>query len=141
METAAKFGAEVLPSDEKLLSKVLEQTNGEGAPVVVEATGNVKAMESTVDLVASGGRVVLLGLVKKGMPVTFPGLDFTRKEMTVVGSRASVGCFPEALELLAGGAIHYPGVASEFDMWDGPRLIADLAQNPGKLHKAVLTRG
>jgi L-gulonate 5-dehydrogenase len=140
-ETAAKLGAEVLPSDEKLLAKVLEQTNGEGAPVVVEATGNVKAMESTVDLVASGGRVVILGLVKKGMPVTFPGLDFTRKEMTVVGSRASVGCFPEALELLAGGAIHYPRVATEFDMWDGPRLIADLAQNPGKLHKAVLTRG
>jgi L-gulonate 5-dehydrogenase len=141
IETAEKLGAEVLPSDDKLLARVLEQTNGEGAPVVVEATGNVKAMESTVDLVASGGRVVILGLVKKGTPVTFQGLDFTRKEMTVVGSRASVGCFPEALELLASGAVHYPEVASVFDMWDGPRLIADLAQNPGKLHKAVLTLG
>jgi len=141
METAAKLGAEVLPSGDALLPKVLEQTNGEGAPVVVEATGNVKAMESAVDLVASGGRIIILGLLKKGTPVTFPGLDFTRKEMTVVGSRASVNCFPESLKLLASGAIHYPQVKSEFDMWDGPELIADLAQNPGKLHKAVLMRG
>jgi L-gulonate 5-dehydrogenase len=141
LETAAQLGAEVYPSDATLLPKVLEQTNGEGAPVVIEATGNVKAMEATVDLVASGGRIVIVGLVKKGTPVTFPGLDFTRKEMTIVGSRASVGCFPESLQLLASGAIHYPEVASAFDMWEGPRIIADLAQNPGKLHKAVLTRG
>ncbi|HET6413191.1 MAG TPA: zinc-binding alcohol dehydrogenase family protein [Anaeromyxobacter sp.] len=141
METAAKLGAEVLPSGDALLPKVLEQTRGEGAPVVVEATGNVKAMESTVDLVASGGRIVILGLLKKGTPVTFPGLDFTRKEMTVVGSRASVNCFPESLKLLASGAVHYPRVKSEFDMWDGPEIIKDLAQNPGKLHKAVLVRG
>lgn len=141
LETAAKLGAEVYPSDEQLLPRILEQTNGEGAPVVVEATGSVKAMEATVDLVASGGRIVIVGLVKKGTPVTFPGLDFTRKEVTIVGSRASVGCFPESLQLLASGAIHYPKVATEFDMWDGPAIIADLAQNPGKLHKAVLTRG
>jgi L-gulonate 5-dehydrogenase len=140
LQTAAELGATVFPSDANLLPKVLEQTNGEGAPVVVEATGSVQAMESTVDLVASGGRVVIVGLVKKGTPVTFPGLDFTRKEMTIVGSRASVGCFPESLRLLSSGAIHYPKVATEFDMWDGPRIIADLAQNPGKLHKAVLTR-
>jgi hypothetical protein len=25
-------------------------------------------------------------------------------------------------------------------MWEGPGIIADLAQNPGKLHKAVLVR-
>ena len=141
LETAAKLGAEVYPADEQLLPSILEQTNGEGAPVVVEATGSVKAMEATVDLVASGGRIVIVGLVKKGTPVTFPGLDFTRKEVTIVGSRASVGCFPESLQLLASGAIHYPKVATEFDMWDGPAIIADLAENPGKLHKAVLTRG
>jgi len=140
LETAAKFGAEVFPSDGDLLPRILEQTNGEGAPVVVEATGSAKVMESTVDLVAAGGRIVIVGLVKKGTPVAFPGLDFTRKEMTILGSRASARCFPESLQLLASGAVHYPKVATEFDMWEGPRIIADLAQNPGKLHKAVLMR-
>ena len=140
LEMAARLGAEILLSDEKLLPTILEKTNGEGASVVIEATGNVKAMEQTVDLVASGGRIVIVGLVKKGSPVTFPGLDITRKEMTILGSRASVRCFPESLELLASGAIRYPMVATEFDIWEGPRVIKELAENPGKLHKAVLVR-
>jgi threonine dehydrogenase-like Zn-dependent dehydrogenase len=140
LEMAATLGAEVMLADEKLLPAVLEQTNGEGAPIVIEATGNVKAMEQTVDLVTAGGRIVIVGLVKKGTPVTFPGLDLTRKEMNIIGSRASVGCFPEALKLLASGAVQYPKVATEFDMWEGPRIIAELAENPGKLHKAVLVR-
>jgi len=141
LEWAAKLGAEVHLSDDKLLATILERTNGEGVPVVMEATGNVKAMEQTVELVTSGGRIVIVGLVKKGTAVTFPGLDFTRKEMTIVGSRASVRCFPESLELLASGAIRYPSVATEFDMWDAPRIFGNLADNPGKVHKAVLVRG
>lgn len=141
LETAARFGAKTLPADENLLKNILEQTNGEGAPVVVEATGSPKAMEQTVDLVASGGRIVILGLVKQGVTVTLPGLDFTRKEMTVVGSRASVNCFPEALELLASGAVTYPEIATEFSLWDAPQVFADLAENPARVHKGVLVRG
>ena len=98
--------AEPLPGGEELLGAALDFTHGEGFPVVMEATGAVTAMEQSVELVASGGRVVIVGLVKPGTGVTFPGLDFTRKELTVVGSRASVGCFPEALALLASGTIH-----------------------------------
>lgn len=140
MAMGGRLGAEVLRADERLLPTILERTNGEGAPVVVEATGNVAAMQQTVDLVAAGGRIVIVGLVKKGTAVTFPGLDLTRKEMTIVGSRASVGCFPESLSLLASGAIRYPSVATEFDMWEAPRIIRELSENPGKLHKAVLLR-
>jgi L-gulonate 5-dehydrogenase len=141
LTTAAQLGAETIPADEHLLATVLERTHGEGMPVVIEATGNPKAMEQTVDLVAAGGRIVIVGLVKQGVGVTFPGLDFTRKEMTIVGSRASVGCFPEALELLASGAIHYPAIATEFPMWDAPEIFAMLANDPGKIHKGVLMVG
>jgi threonine dehydrogenase-like Zn-dependent dehydrogenase len=140
LETAAKLGAETVPSGEKLLATILEQTDGEGAPVVIEATGNPKAMEQTVDLVAPGGRIVIVGLVKQGTMVSLPGLDFTRKEMTVVGSRASVNCFPESLELLASGAITYPQVATEFDLWEAPQVFATLAEKPGSVHKGVLVR-
>lgn len=138
LETAARFGAETLPAGDHLLERILEQTNGEGAPVVVEATGSPRVMEQTVDLVASGGRIVILGLLKQGVTVSLPGLDFTRKEMTVVGSRASVNCFPEALQLLANGTVTYPQVATEFSLWDSPQVFHDLAENPGMIHKGVL---
>jgi L-gulonate 5-dehydrogenase len=140
MERARKLGAQALAADDSLLRNVLEQTNGEGAPVVIEATGSVKAMEQTVDLVAAGGRIVIVGLVKQGVGVTFPGLDFTRKEMTVVGSRASVDCFPESLALLAGGAISYPQVATEFSMWDAPQVFAEIDEHPGAVYKGILVR-
>jgi 2-desacetyl-2-hydroxyethyl bacteriochlorophyllide A dehydrogenase len=138
LEFAKQLGAGVLKADQDLLKNVLEQTNGEGAPVVIEATGNTKAMEQTVDLVAAGGRIVIVGLVKQGLGVTFPGLDFTRKEMTIVGSRASVRCFPEAIELLASGAIQYPNVATEFSMWEAPGVFSRLAEDPAAVHKGVL---
>ena len=138
LEFARELGAEALKADDTLAQRVMELTNGEGAPVVIEATGNAKAMESTVELVAAGGRIVIVGLVKKGTMVSFPGLDFTRKEMTIVGSRASVNCFPESLELLAAGKIRYPKVASEFSMWDAPQVFAKLDAEPGSVHKGVL---
>lgn len=140
LQTAARFGAETFLVDDNFVPTILERTHGEGMPVVMEATGDPKAMEQTVDLVAAGGRIVILGLLKQGMKVSLPGLDFTRKEMTIVGSRASVNCFPEALELLANGSITYPQIATEFSLWDAPGVFADLVEHPGKIHKGVLIR-
>jgi threonine dehydrogenase-like Zn-dependent dehydrogenase len=138
LQTAAELGAQTLRADDQLLEQVLAQTQGEGAPVVIEATGNPKAMEQTAALVAAGGRIVIVGLVKQGVAIAFPGLDFTRKEMTIVGSRASVNCFPEALALLAAGHITYPHKATTFSMWDAPDVFAELDSRPGAIHKGVL---
>jgi threonine dehydrogenase-like Zn-dependent dehydrogenase len=103
LKIACRLGADVIQVDDEIVSAVLDKTHGEGAPVVIEATGTVKAVEQAVSLVAAAGRIVVVGLLKEGAIVQFPGLDLTRKEMTIVGSRASVNCFPESLELLAGG--------------------------------------
>jgi L-gulonate 5-dehydrogenase len=137
LSTAAELGATPITGGAGLLERVLEITSGEGMPLVMEATGAVPAMEQTIDLVAAGGRIVILGLVKQGTGVTFPGLDFTRKEVTILGSRASVDCFPEALALLASDKIHYPKIASRFALPEAPTVFKTLADNPMALHKAV----
>lgn len=138
METGRKLGAEVLPAGPTLLQAILDRTDGDGAPVVIEATGAVKAIEQTPELVAPGGRIIILGLVPHGAQVSIPGLDFTRKEMTIVGSRASVNCFPESLKLLAEGKVLYPSIATEFEMWQAPEVFAELADRPDAVHKGVL---
>jgi L-gulonate 5-dehydrogenase len=137
LEIAQRLGAQTIQADDALIEKALAQTSGEGAPVVVEATGNPKVMQSTVDLVAAGGRIVIVGLVAKGIGVSFPGLEFTRKELSILGSRTESGCFPEALALLASAKIKYPEVATEFDLWSAPAVFAELAENPSKTHKGV----
>ena len=135
---AEKLGAETLPAGDDLLPALLARTDGEGAPVVIEATGNVRVMEQTVDLVAAGGRIVIVGLVNRGVGVTYPGLDFTRKEVTVLGSRTSTNCFPEALDLLATGILRLPHAACQREMWDAPQIFGELADRPGEILKTVL---
>jgi L-gulonate 5-dehydrogenase len=139
LAVAAKLGAETILAGAELLPTILGQTGNAGADVVIEATGAPAAIESTIDLVAPGGRIVIVGLVKKGTNVSFPGLDFTRKEVNLLGSRNSTNAFPEAIALLAAGAIHYPAVATKFSLWEGPEVFARLHANPAYLHKGVLT--
>ncbi len=137
LRSAAELGAEPLQAGEGLLDRVRELTKGEGMPVVIEATGNAQAMEQTADLVAAGGRIVIVGLVKKGLKISFEGLDFTRKEMTIVGSRASTDCFPESLALIASGKIRYPDIGTRFSLSQAPEVFMKLVDKPGALHKAV----
>ncbi|WDR03560.1 zinc-binding dehydrogenase [Devosia algicola] len=138
--TAAHLGAQTLDAGPGLLENVMKLTNGEGMPVVMEATGNAKVMESTTDLVAAGGRVVIVGIVPAGTSISFPGLDLTRKEMSIVGSRASVDCFSESLELLASGAIRYPEIASRFEPEQAVAVFDRLVEPNHGLHKVVFTR-
>src|SRR5688572_20150741 len=137
LDFARSLGIETIKADE-LLEAVQQQTGGEGAAVVIEATGNPDAMEQTVELVASGGRIVIVGLVRQGVNVVIPGLDITRKEITLLGSRASVNCFPVALQLLASGKIQYPKVATRLSMWDAPAVFDKVVKDPTSMHKGVL---
>ena len=136
LETAREFGASPLPAN-GVSDEVSRLTNGEGMPVVIEATGVASVMEQTIGLVAAGGRIVIVGLVKKGTPVQLAGLDLTRKEVTLHGSRASVDCFPEALRLLASGAVRYPRIATRVGLPDAPGVFARLAESADAYHKAV----
>ena len=137
LATSAELGAIPLAAGDTLLDQVMGLTHGEGMPVVIEATGNINAIEQTAELVAAGGRIVIVGLVKKGTAISFEGLDITRKEMTIIGSRASTGCLPESLDLLASGKIRYPNFGSKLNLTDAPSIFAELAQNPSAFHKGV----
>jgi L-gulonate 5-dehydrogenase len=140
LETAAWLGATALSPD-NLLDQVLALTSGEGMPVVMEATGAPAVMEQTIHLVAAGGRIIIVGLAKRGETVTFPGLDLTRKEVTLHGSRASSGCFPEALQLLARRQIRYTSVATALPLERAPETFALLGRDHAAVHKAVFLPG
>jgi 2-desacetyl-2-hydroxyethyl bacteriochlorophyllide A dehydrogenase len=137
LEIAARLGAAILPSDDKLPEAVLAQTKGEGMPVVIEATGSSGAIEMTPHLVAAGGRIVIVSLLNQGMMVSLPGFELIRKEMTILGSRASYQCFPEALQLLADHTIRYTESASTFALRNAPEVFNALAADKSRVQKAV----
>jgi len=63
-QKAAEMGADVLldPSETDPVAAVLEQTNGAGAEVVLEMSGNARAIDQGTRMLARGGRMSLLGL-------------------------------------------------------------------------------
>ena len=103
---AKKFGADVIidPLKNDTAEKILDLTGGEGVGVVIEATGVAKVMESCENLVAAGGRIVIAGLTNE--KVAFTGINFTKREMTVIGTRNSAGEFPAVINAIASGQTH-----------------------------------
>ncbi|HEY4965368.1 MAG TPA: alcohol dehydrogenase catalytic domain-containing protein [Puia sp.] len=138
LEVAAVLGAETLLADGSLEEKVLAITNGEGMPVVIEASGVPTVMEQAIRLVAAGGRVTMIGLIKKGKAISFEGLDLTRKELTIHGSRNEKGAFPEAIRLLHSGCLKFPEMATLNKMDMAPEIFAQLAEKPDTYFKSIL---
>jgi len=100
---AAELGAAVCvdPAREPLAEAVGEFTDGYGAHVVLDATGEVEAAESTFALVGSAGRVVILTLSAE--PIRVRPWQLVRQELTVLGSRLSRVDFGELVQLAASG--------------------------------------
>ena len=75
----------------------------EGVDLVVETAGTADAVTHALALVRPGGRVVLTGLPHEPTPVSFFGV--VRREVTIIGSMIYQDEFPEALRLVAEGAV------------------------------------
>lgn len=60
-------------------------TNKEMSPVVIDATGNLKAIESGLSFLSHGGRYVLVGLQKEDFTFNHP--EFHKREATLMSSR------------------------------------------------------
>jgi 2-desacetyl-2-hydroxyethyl bacteriochlorophyllide A dehydrogenase len=76
---------------------------GEQADVVFDATGNAFAMGKSLEAVATGGRLVFVGLTRD--PVSIDDALFHRKEITILSSRNSFGLFPRIIKLIENGRI------------------------------------
>ena len=79
-------------------------TQGRMAEAVIECSGAAPAIRSALDYVSYAGHIALVGWPKAEIPL--PTAFFTKKELTVRGSRNSVGQFPESLRLIAEGKIY-----------------------------------
>ena len=60
-------------------------TGGDFFDVVFDATGNARAMEASFGLVAHGGTLVMVGVLKAD--ITFSDAEFHKREMTVLATR------------------------------------------------------
>ncbi len=79
----AQYG--VNPSTEDAMEKISEITHGDMPSVVIDATGNLKAINQAFSYMAHAGRYVLIGLQKGEIVVSHP--EFHKREATLMSSR------------------------------------------------------
>jgi 2-desacetyl-2-hydroxyethyl bacteriochlorophyllide A dehydrogenase len=87
LELAREYGADLTinPLHEDALSKVFGATNGKGASLIIEATGNVKVIPLAFKLAAHGGRIVCVGLMEETVPIPF-NLEFLSRELSLIAA-------------------------------------------------------
>jgi 2-desacetyl-2-hydroxyethyl bacteriochlorophyllide A dehydrogenase len=73
------------PVKENVIEKLQQITNGDMPGVIIDATGNLKAIKQSFQYMAHGGRYVLVGLQKEEISVSHP--EFHKREATLMSSR------------------------------------------------------
>ncbi|WP_440876012.1 zinc-binding alcohol dehydrogenase family protein [Thalassotalea sp. PLHSN55] len=85
-------------------AQLSELTQGEFPTVIIDCTGNVKAMESAVNNLAHGGKIVFVSVVKAAL--SFDDPEFHKRETTLLGSRnATLEDFEHVVSSLKNGKV------------------------------------
>lgn len=118
------------------LAEIGRITHGRMAEVVIEASGAAGAIRSAVDYVSFAGHISLVGWPKND--IALPTGLFTKKELTVRGSRNSVGQFPESLRLISEGRVDVASLLTKtVGMDETPATVSDIAEHPDRYLKVT----
>jgi L-gulonate 5-dehydrogenase len=112
-------------------------TAGEGAAVVVDATGVPALIRSAFDIVAPSGVIVVVGI--SDQEVSIPVIEFSRKEVSVLGSRNNAGIFGAAVDLVIRHAERVRRLVTHtFPLAEVPAAIEFAMNNPREAEKVVI---
>jgi L-iditol 2-dehydrogenase len=129
-DLARRLGAEevVDPTADGFLDTVLELTQGRGADVVLEASGQPAAMAATLEVAGFNARLVNIGIdVGRSAPAQL-GL-IQSKQLQIRGSIGSPGVWPQTLRFLARTGLDLsPMVTRRFGLDEAPNAYAAARQ-------------
>jgi len=116
--------------------EALAQADDRLFEAVFDATGNLAAMEASIERVAFGGRLVFVGLLQGR--ISFDDPLFHRREMTILASRNSAHAFPTIMHMIESGTIDTtPWITHRLTLDEVPARFPELTKQPG-LVKAMI---
>jgi len=138
LELSRKLGVThtINPVTQDAIAEIKTITRDRMAEVVIEASGDARAIRGAIDYVSYAGRISLVGWPKSDIPL--PTALFTKKELTIRGSRNSVGQFPESLRLISEGKVNVAALLTKTVAFvDLPGTVKDISDHPEKYLKVV----
>lgn len=140
-----RFGSDIVLSvsqddPQSRRAAVRDMTQGRGADVIIEASGNPQAIPEGFDLLREGGTYVIAGHYTDAGPVEInPHIDVNRKHANVLGQWGTdFSCVVRALALTAKHRLPFADViGGRYGLRDAERALDDVAS----LHvtKAIIT--
>jgi 2-desacetyl-2-hydroxyethyl bacteriochlorophyllide A dehydrogenase len=117
------------PAKPDVAEALAQITNKDMPAVIIDATGNLQAINNGFQYMAHGGRYVLVGLQKKEIVISHP--EFHKREGTLMSSRnATLQDFEKVMHSIKSGLINplkyithrakFTEVADEFGKWLNP---------------------
>jgi L-iditol 2-dehydrogenase len=105
LELAKRLGATAAftAGEPGLAEGVGRLTDGRGADAVFEVVGVAAALQTAVACVRKGGSITLVGNLEP--QVSLPLQAVVTRQLTLIGTCASAGEYPECLDLIAGGKV------------------------------------
>jgi L-iditol 2-dehydrogenase len=123
--------------DPSLPAAILALTGGRGADVAYEAVGRPETVRAAIRSVRKGGTVTLIGNLTPN--VELPLQDVVTRELSLLGSCASSGEYPECIDLLARGVVDVtPLISVTAPLEEGPSWFERLHRGDGRLMKVIL---
>ncbi|MBS1512599.1 MAG: zinc-binding alcohol dehydrogenase family protein [Bacteroidetes bacterium] len=127
--TNLKVHDTINPATENATEKLQAITNGDMPTVVIDATGNLKAINNAFQYMGHGGRYVLIGLQKADISFSHP--EFHKREATLMSSRnATRQDFEHVIASMKNRLVnpanyithrvHFDEVKSNFESWLNP---------------------
>lgn len=141
LERAQALGADLIINSQKCdpVAELMKFTDGDGASLIFEATGNVKVLELCIkQLAAVAGRIVVLGFGPE--TVQFAQIDLMRKELELIGTRLNLNRFPQVIGWFEQGLVHPDKILTHtFEAANVKTAFEITETNPEDVCKIVLT--
>ena len=117
LKVAKKLGADrvVNPKSEDLKAVIMEESDGEGADVIIVAAPSHKAQEASLELAAVGGRINFFGGLPKDNPtITLDSNLVHYKELVITGTTGSSNSnCRRAAEIITSGKVDLSQIVHE----------------------------
>lgn len=139
LDIAKSLGAVIAVNltQQALTDVVVEATEGWGADIVFEASGNARAAASVFDPLRPGGRVVYIGM--PGEPIAYDVVKASVKEARVEHVFRYAHMYPRALALMGSRKIDVrPLITDVFDFEDSVNAFHFAADMPSNSVKAQI---
>jgi L-iditol 2-dehydrogenase len=139
LNTAKKSGADHIftPDEPELLSNIHALTQNRGADIAFEVVGISATIQKAIDLLRKGGSLVLVGNLSPS--VEMPLQQVVTRQLTLQGSCAINGEYPEILQLIAEGKLNVRSILSaEAPLAEGAAWFDRLYKKEKGLMKVIL---